>query len=59
MFFTLTVSTGVVINIILFWRLVKTDILKPYMGYRKKKCSDEEKNVISNGYDNSNYSKDE
>lgn len=59
MFFTLTVFTGVVINIILFWRLVKTDILKPYMGYGKKKNSDEEQNVISNGYDNSNYSKDE
>lgn len=61
MFFTLTVSTGVVINIILFWRLVKTDILKPYMGYGKRKCSDEEKNIISksNGYENANYSKDE
>jgi hypothetical protein len=51
MFFTLTVSTGVVINIILFWRLVKTDILKPYIHFSllspTSPCEFSEREVIS------------
>lgn len=56
-FFGFTVTTGIIINIILFWRLVKTDILKGVLGWGLKKKG--ANSIVTNGNNNADYSKDE
>ena len=50
--FSFTVTTGFVINIILFWRLVKADILKGLLGIGKSKVNMVDKTIVVNGNNN-------
>lgn len=53
-----TITTGLVINLILFWRLVKSDILRGFSGKRKQKLDNTTgKSIFENG--DLNFDKDE